>query len=163
MINATDITYIIVHCTDSNRDTTTFEQVNSWHKANGWKAEKSGVNIGYHYFIDGQGRLYSGRKRYGNYVEQGSHAKGLNYCSIGICLALKNGQSPSDKQLSQLKTLIKKLKEDPKEKYPNLKQVIGHRDVAKITKKPELATECPTLNLYKEVLRIRKELNLEGK
>lgn len=158
MINFKHLYYLVVHCTDSNRDTTTYEQVNFWHKQNGWESERSKKNIGYHYFINGKGLLYEGRKQYSDGIEQGSHAKGLNAYSMGICLALKKGQKISDKQRSNLKTLLKKL---VKKYNINVDNIIGHRDVAKIVGDRSLATECPTDSLYLELQIIKKEIKQE--
>jgi N-acetyl-anhydromuramyl-L-alanine amidase AmpD len=155
MIDKKDIKYLVVHCTDSDRDRTTIEQVDFWHKQLGWKSEKSGKHIGYHFFIDGLGRIHEGRKIYKNDLEKGSHALGLNFCSIGICLALKKGQDISVKQRSNLKTLLKKLS---KELNIEVDNIIGHRDVWKIVKDRKLATECPTDSLYNELQKIKKEM-----
>lgn len=155
MINKSDIKYLVIHCTDSDRDKTTYEQVDFWHKSNGWKSEKSGKSIGYHFFIDGKGRIHEGRKIYKNDLEKGSHAMGLNFCSIGICLALKNGQNISKEQRSNLKTLLKKLSKELNIKVEN---IIGHRDVWKIVGDRKLATVCPTDSLYNELQLIKKEM-----
>ena len=88
MLNIENISFIVIHCTDSSRDFTTFEQVNYWHKSNGWKSERSGINIGYHFFLNGKGQIFEGRKFYGKEVEKGAAQYGLNDKAIGICLAL---------------------------------------------------------------------------
>ena len=53
----------------------TIEQVHQWHLNNGWSG------AGYHYFISRDGKIFRGRPE--NTV--GSHAKGFNSESIGIC------------------------------------------------------------------------------
>lgn len=169
MLSKYDIDFIVIHCTDSKRDFTEFAQVNLWHKERNWHSEKSGVNIGYHWFINGKGQLTQGRRRYGNYVEMGAQAFGLNEKSIGICLALKKGEIPSPAQLSNLKTLLRKemkeyrIRTEERDNKGNLiGGVIGHRDVAKIKKNPSLATECPTDALYNALQKIKEELKKEG-
>lgn len=172
MLKFSDINFLVVHCTDSYRDTTTFEQVNFWHKNNGWKAQRSGVNIGYHFFIDGKGRIHQGRRIYEDEkaLEMGAAQYGLNQYSIGICLALKKGEEPSKAQLSNLKTLLRKLMEQfniPSElkndKGKILKGIIGHRDISKILNNPKMATECPTNALYNALQIIKVELSHEVK
>lgn len=170
MLAKSAIAYFVIHCTDSYRDYTTFEQVNYWHKLRKWLSEKSKVSIAYHYFIDGKGKLYQGRRAYGSEIEQGAAQYGLNDCSLGICLALKKGEVPSEAQRRQLKTLlIKLLKEYPqvqieyRDKKGNIMSgIIGHRDVAKIKHDSRMATECPTDILWNMLQEIKKELKKEG-
>lgn len=172
MINFSDIKFLVIHCTDSLRDKTTFEQVNFWHKNNGWKSERSGISIGYHFFIDGKGKIHQGRRIYDQekVLEMGAAQYGINPFSIGICLALKKGEEPSKAQLSNLKTLLKKLMNQfdlPTELKDNkgklIKGIIGHRDVSKILSNPKMATECPTNNLYNALQIIKVELSQEVK
>jgi N-acetyl-anhydromuramyl-L-alanine amidase AmpD len=49
--------------------------VHKWHLANQWSG------CGYHYFINKQGQIFKGRPD--NTI--GSHAKGFNSTSIGVC------------------------------------------------------------------------------
>lgn len=72
------INLITIHCSDS--DIAEHDDINvikRWHIARGWRT------VGYHWFIDKKGGLYSGRAEH----EVGAHAKGFNQNSIGICLS----------------------------------------------------------------------------
>jgi len=66
---------IIIHCSDSPPGTTAAE-IDDWHRGRGWK------RIGYHYVIEEDGSVRTGRK----ISEVGAHVQGKNRNSIGICL-----------------------------------------------------------------------------
>ena len=53
----------------------TIYNIHNWHLANGW------AGCGYHYFINKRGEIFKGRPD----DTIGSHAKGFNSTSIGIC------------------------------------------------------------------------------
>lgn len=68
---------LIIHCSASPRDRgDTASTIHNWHLANGW------TGIGYHWVIDGSGKLEAGRPWYW----EGAHCRGHNHDSIGICL-----------------------------------------------------------------------------
>ena len=77
------ITKIILHCSDTpdQGDVFGFEQINKWHKDNGWTDKASGVSCGYHYIIRRSGIIEPGRPE----TSVGSHCYGHNASSIGIC------------------------------------------------------------------------------
>lgn len=70
------INRIIWHCsaTPEGRHVST-STIKAWHKGRGWS------DIGYHYVIELDGRVYEGRP----IAKQGAHVKGHNKDSIGIC------------------------------------------------------------------------------
>ena len=69
------INEVIIHCTASKPSSAiTTLDVKAWHIARGFS------DIGYHYIIDLDGRLYHCRPE----IEQGAHCKGHNANSIGI-------------------------------------------------------------------------------
>ena len=70
---------ILIHHSDSNRLTTTREQIDSWHRANGWDG------IGYHKVIDGHGVVKQGRPD----EMKGAHCPDHNWRSLGVCLTGK--------------------------------------------------------------------------
>lgn len=97
--------FIIVHHTggtDANplADTShhTFKIVDDYHKSLGWGG------IGYHYFIELDGKITQGRKD----TEEGAHTIGYNKKSIGICLAGNFDTTlPSPAQITALTALLK--------------------------------------------------------
>jgi N-acetylmuramoyl-L-alanine amidase len=123
------IQYIIVHCsaTPPEHDVTARE-VDSWHKARGFR------KIGYHFLIRRNGSIETGRML----NETGAHTKGYNTISIGICLAggIDSAKKPdanySRQQWSSLQNLVQTLTLI----YPEVK-VRGHRDM------PDVSKACP--------------------
>lgn len=69
-------TKIIVHCSDSNPERTTIDDIRAWHLARGWR------DIGYHWVINPGGAVLQGRRE----AEMGAHCQGDNEDSLGICL-----------------------------------------------------------------------------
>lgn len=72
------INLVVIHCSDSDIPShDNIDTIRKWHHERGWK------DIGYHYFIDKTGNVYTGR------LEEhiGAHVKGYNSRSIGICLS----------------------------------------------------------------------------
>jgi len=117
---------ICVHYTYSGANTTA-EQVNSWHRARGWRKGA------YHYFIEGGGRIRSGQtdpKLLRIHNETGAHIKNRNSSYVGVCYAGKDRPNPS--QYKSLVAVIKSLRaQGSGYKYG----VKGHKELA--------ATGCP--------------------
>lgn len=73
---------IIVH-TEAFEGGAGYDEVNRWHKNNGWSAPITGTPYGYHAHIEKNGKLVHGRWFY----EQGAHTLGMNDKSIGVCFS----------------------------------------------------------------------------
>lgn len=118
-----DIKLIILHHRAGDGD---IEGIHQWHKKRGW------AGVGYHYYIMKDGTVHKGRDI--NYI--GSHCKGCNTSSIGICLEgnFKN-EMPTGAQLTSLTELCLTLKAS----IPSIKRVLNHNDLYK--------TECPIIDL----------------
>lgn len=125
--------WIVLHCsaTRAVQDIGAAD-IRKWHKAQGWK------DIGYHYVIRRNGKIETGRAA----NVAGSHVKGHNHDSVGICLvgglnnktfAPENNFTPA--QWASLKTLVARLARQ----YPKAK-VLGHRDF------PGVQKACPCFN-----------------
>jgi N-acetylmuramoyl-L-alanine amidase len=124
---------IVIHCsaTRAVQDVGAAD-IRKWHKAQGW------ADIGYHYVIRRNGKLERGRAE--NLV--GSHVKGHNATSIGICLVgglNDKTWKPENNYTPAQWTTLKKLISDLLKKYPKAK-VLGHRDFPKVNK------ACPCFN-----------------
>lgn len=147
---------IVIHCT-ATREGIDFRasDIDRWHKERGFG------KIGYHYLIDLNGTIEKGRPD----NEVGAHAntKGLsgksyNYHSIGISYVGgvdKNGK-PKDTRTDAQKESMMKLVFELMDKFPNVKEVIGHRDTSpdlngdgKITEK-EWVKQCPSFDVRAE-------------
>ena len=130
------ITEIIVHCS-ATREGMDFHasDIDMWHKQKGWKC------IGYHYVIDLDGTVETGRPM----TQTGAHCRGHNQHSIGICYigGLDNHGLPCDTRTEAQKTALLHLIHTLKEQFPQA-HVYGHRDFA--------AKACPCFDAKKEYI-----------
>lgn len=122
-LSAIDV--IVLHCSATSRSRTTIDDVRQWHQAQGWD------DVGYHYFIRTNGLLEYGRPL----DVVGSHVKGHNRNSIGICL---NGLLEQDFTVEQFDSLRGKLRE-LKLIFPHA-QLLGHNEL-------DPNKECPVFDL----------------
>ena len=110
---------IVLHHADAS--SCTAKDIHWWHIKQGW------CGIGYHYFVNKQGVIFKGRPD----DVIGSHAKGFNSTSIGICFEGKyNKEIMPEAQIQAGKELVEYLKQ----KY-NISKVKMHKDL--------MATDCP--------------------
>lgn len=106
--------------------------IDDWHRKRGFDM------IGYHYYVDINGKIYKGREL----SQVGAHAKGRNFNSIGICYAGgldSEGKKPKDTltepqriAMSQLILSLGTVLQQPL-------KVIGHNDVS--------AKACPSFDV----------------
>lgn len=123
---------IVIHCSDSPHRGDTAKDIHLWHLQRGWDG------IGYHYVINEDGLVEEGRPEY--WV--GSHCRGHNQNSLGICLI--GIDEFTDEQFHNLALLVENLML----KYNiGKKNVVGHCDLN--SKKT-----CPNFNV-KEFLYTR--------
>jgi N-acetylmuramoyl-L-alanine amidase len=126
------VTEIIVHCSATRPEwmgtaptADKVREIRRWHVSDrGWK------DIGYHYLIDRNGTVATGRP-----VEQvGAHVQGHNTGTIGVCLIGGHGSSETDRfdqhftaaQDKSLRTLLA----DLKRKFPGVSKITGHNQYA---------------------------------
>ena len=123
------------------------QQVDSWHKGNGW------TGIGYHFFVRKDGTIYRGRPLWAI----GAHVAGKNNCSIGICA---EGNYETEKHMpgEQKYAIAELLDYLHKYHFPNAK-IVGHRDIG--------ASTCPgkyypfeELKNYKTILNNEEDLTM---
>ena len=113
---------IIIHHSASG--TLTPQKINQLHIDKGW------AGIGYHFYIRKDGTIYRGRPE----DKIGSHAKGNNYNTLGICLEGNFEElEPSKEQLNAVTALSTYLSL----KY-DIRDIIRHSDV--------VDTLCPGAN-----------------
>jgi N-acetylmuramoyl-L-alanine amidase len=125
------ITKVIIHCaaTKPSMDIGASD-IKKWHLDRGWK------DIGYHYVIRRNGDIENGI----GVALAGSHTKGHNASSIGICLVggINNKGEPENNftkpQWATLERLVRILKVD----FPHA-TVHGHREFA--------AKACPSFDV----------------
>lgn len=113
---------IILHCS-ATKEGQNFKakDIDAWHKQRGFKG------IGYHYVIDLDGTVETGRPE----DEIGAHCLNHNARSIGICYigGLDTTGKAKDTRTPQQKAALAKLVADLKLKYPNA-TVHGHNEFA---------------------------------
>ena len=105
---------IVVHCSASPQDRgDDAETIHRWHLERGWDG------IGYHAVILENGEIQRGRPDYWT----GSHVRGHNRDSLGVCLIGEGGDATNE-QLMSLLSIISEWKI----KYPSA-ELFGHRDL----------------------------------
>lgn len=120
--NRTSTKIIILHHAESK--SCTADDIHRWHLANGW------AGIGYHFFVRKDGSIYRGRPE----GVVGSHAKGSNSDSIGICFeGSYMTETMNEAQINAGRELVAYLKK----KY-GISKVQKHKDVC--------STNCPGTN-----------------
>lgn len=136
------VTKIVIHCSATsngkplrNKTHTAAQVIDGWHKQRGFKRLETNrkafnphlAHLGYHFVIDVDGAVESGRK----VGEIGSHVKGHNMHSVGICLVGgitakgKNHGEYTEKQWQALHRLLCELEAQ----YPDAR-ICGHRDLS---------------------------------
>jgi hypothetical protein len=124
---------IVHHCggtdLDPLADTSgqSFEVVDNYHRQK-WNFQSSlGHYIGYHYFIDKEGKVTQGRAD----KDEGAHTIGMNNQSLGICMAGNfDLTTPTDTQQKALKSLIA----NKMQEYGiSIDQIVPHRHFANKT------------------------------
>lgn len=135
------IDYIIIHCS-ATKEGQDFKakDIDQWHKQRGYN------KIGYHYVIDLDGTVETGRHE----NEVGAHCKGYNSNSIGICYigGLDRNLSVKDTRTQAQKDAMWELVIKLLSKYPNA-NVYGHNEFNK-------GKACPCFDVKKEF----KDVNL---
>lgn len=115
-------TAVVLHHAEAS--SATVWDINSWHLKNGWNG------IGYHYYIRKDGSVYRGRPDWA----LGSHAKGANDYSIGVCC---EGAYMTETMPAAQLAAVKELLRDIMRKWGKLR-LLRHKDV--------YSTDCPGKN-----------------
>ncbi|KMK50595.1 N-acetylmuramoyl-L-alanine amidase [[Actinobacillus] muris] len=133
---------IVIHCSATRngkllrtRSQTAAQVIDGWHKQRGFNRSQHAIrsanshlkHIGYHYVIDTDGKVESGRQ----VGETGAHVRGHNRNSLGICLIGgidANGGYHGEFTRAQWHALHKLLRE-LEAKFPHAR-ICGHRDLS---------------------------------
>lgn len=125
-----DIDAIVIHCsaTRAGQDVRAAD-IDKWHKERGF------AMIGYNYVIDLNGTVEVGRplSRDGAHCNTaGTSGKSYNRHSIGICYVggLDKDGKPADTRTPDQKRALRDLVYKLMDAYPNIVEVIGHRDAS---------------------------------
>jgi len=112
------ITLIIIHCSAVRPgQRSSADDIDRWHRARGWKG------IGYHFVVRRDGTVEPGRP-----VSQvGSHCKGHNRHSIGICYegGLNAHGQPADTRTPEQRRAMLQLIGQLRQQFPRA-IVVGH-------------------------------------
>ena len=134
------ITLIILHCSATREDKRfTFDQCRMDHiRHRGWK------DIGYHYYIERDGRIYPGRSE----AAVGAHCQNHNSHSIGICYegGLNTLGQPADTRTEAQKTALTALLKNLHQRYPRA-LIVGHH-----TLNPQKQCPCFDTQEYSSLL-----------
>lgn len=146
------ISLIVVHCSDSDIPShDNVETIRKWHtlpkipeeikqrikngslpKSEAFKYGNGWRDIGYHFFIDKRGDIYTGRPE--NIA--GAHTRGFNDRSLGICLSGRREFTP--RQFESLERLCLELTQ----KYDLEKQdIVAHNSL-------DSKKSCPNFDLH---------------
>lgn len=151
-----DIDAIVIHCsaTRAGQDVRAAD-IDKWHKERGF------AMIGYNYVIDLDGTVEVGRplSREGAHCNTaGTSGRSYNRHSIGICYVggLDKDGKPADTRTSEQKRALRDLVYKLMDEYPDIVEVIGHRDASpdrnrdgKITPN-EWIKQCPCFDVRAE-------------
>ena len=155
-MNPSKIDAIVIHCsaTREGQDVRAAD-IDKWHKEKGW------AMIGYNYVVDLDGKVEEGRPltRDGAHCNTaGLSGQSYNKHSIGICYVGgldKSGNAKDTRTYAQKRSLVK-LVYRLLDEYPNIREVIGHRDASpdrngdgKITQN-EWIKQCPCFDVRAE-------------
>ena len=171
-MKTSSIDAIVIHCSATPEGKpVTLEDIDRMHRAKGWKM------VGYNYVIELDGKIRTGRPL----TMTGAHAnteglsgKSYNLHSIGICYIggveatlnkkgeivekLNSRGKPIAKDTrtpAQKKSMVK-LVYELVDRYPNIKEVIGHRDTSPdkngdgFINRYEWIKECPCFEVRAE-------------
>lgn len=125
------IDYIVIHCTATDRDTTTVDGVLKY-----WREEKGWSNPGYHYIVKPDGEVV---KLLGMH-EIANGARGYNKHSLHICwIGGEFENDMTDKQRASIYHYVRNFMK----MFPGA-EVVGHRDL------PGVKKACPRFDVRKE-------------
>lgn len=122
---------IFVHCSATKPSQNVgVREIRQWHKEQGW------LDVGYHYIIKRDGTVEAGRDE----GAVGSHAKGYNSTSVGVCLVggIDDNGKPEANFTPEQMTALRKLLVELLDKYQGAK-LMAHHEVA--------PKACPSFDL----------------
>src|SRR3990172_3433237 len=126
--------YVVIHCSDTPPTMDIgAKEIRQWHTSPDKNdLSKPWADIGYHFVIRRNGQVEAGRKQ--NQV--GSHVRGFNSSSIGICMVGgRGGNHFTGEQFDTLKHMVAELAKE----YPDV-EFVGHRDL-------NAGKECPSFSV----------------
>ena len=141
------IKYIIIHhsAVSRTKNSEQFDAINNYHKRKGWGM------IGYHYLIEPDGKIKTGRLE----SQSGAHCIGRNYDSLGICLT---GNFDIEKPMTEQEESLRFMLVHSLKKYPKA-QIKYHRDFANKTCPGKLITDNWAKNLISNDKKMKLKIS----
>ncbi len=137
LATARPIHEIIIHCTATPEGKDyTVDDIRAWHKQRGWS------DIGYHYVVARDGRVFAGRP----IGQIGAHVEGHNTGTIGISYIgglTRDGLTAKDTRTAAQRSSLLWLTRQLVDKFPVIK-VTGHNQYAN--------KACPSFDVRKDPL-----------
>ena len=140
-MNRTLTEYLVIHCSDTYPTMDIgLAEIKKWHTtADPNDPSKPWSDIGYHYVIRRNGLVEHGR----DIKAIGSHVRGFNSCSIGVCMVGgKGGNNFTALQWAALEKLVK----DIQKMYDGI-EVVAHHEL-------NSGKTCPNFDVQKWLLTI---------
>ena len=112
---------IVLHCDGiMPHQHNTVKKIDDYHKSKGWKG------IGYHFWVNRQGEVFTGRRL----EEVGAHVVGHNKHSIGICYegGLDSAGRKADTRTPEQVRALRQLVERMHAYFPQA-IIVGHHDL----------------------------------
>ena len=137
------VNMLVIHCAATKPDMNIgVKEIRDWHvRGNGWR------DIGYHLVIRRDGTIERGRPM----ENIGSHVRGHNGGSIGVCLVggVDNNMKARNNFTAAQWISLELIVSDFQKNYPNAR-ICGHRDLDK-------GKECPSFDVSKWLARIGRK------
>lgn len=139
------INKIVIHCSATREGVPiTASQIRQWHKKMGWS------DIGYHYVIELDGTVRKGRSD----TRIGSHVKGHNRDSLGVCYVggLNAQGGAKDTRTKEQHRSMTLLVDALSKLYPDA-EILGHRDLSPdkdgdgVVERHEWLKQCPCFDV----------------
>ena len=126
---------IVLHC-DGLRPSqhNTVKKIDDYHRSKGWKG------IGYHFWVDRRGNVFTGR----SLEAVGAHVMGHNRHSSGICYegGLDESGGKADTRTPEQVRALRRLVEQMHARFPQA-VIVGHHDL-------NPGKDCPCFDAVKE-------------
>jgi N-acetyl-anhydromuramyl-L-alanine amidase AmpD len=134
------ITMIVLHCDGLRPDQhNTVKKIDDYHRSKGWKG------IGYHFWVNRQGEVFTGRRL----EVVGAHVVGHNSHSIGICYegGLNAAGVDTDTRTPEQVRALRQLVERMHRMFPKA-IILGHRDL-------NPGKPCPCFDAVREYIDLQ--------
>ena len=129
------ITTIVLHCDGLKpNEHNSVKKIDDYHRSKGWKG------IGYHFWVNRQGEVFTGRRL----EEAGAHVVGHNKYSIGICYegGLNSAGVAADTRTPEQVRALRELVEWMHAYFPKA-VIVGHHNLNPLK-------DCPSFDAVSE-------------